>query len=29
MELRYNSLLKEQSKILAEAERAIDKRETI
>lgn len=29
MELRYNSLLKEQSKILAQAERAIDKRETI
>lgn len=29
MQLRYNSLLKEQSKILAEAERAIDKRETI
>jgi chromosome segregation ATPase len=29
MELRYASLLKEQSKILSEAERAIDKRETI
>lgn len=26
MELRYNSLLKEQSKIVAEAERAIDKK---
>lgn len=26
MELRYASLIKEQSKILAEAERAIDKR---
>lgn len=29
MELRYNSLLKEQSKIVAEAERAIDKKEQI
>ena len=29
MELRYSSLLKEQSKILAEAERAIDKKEQI
>ena len=29
MELRYNSLIKEQSKILAEAERAIDKKEQI
>ena len=29
MQLRYNSLLKEQSKILAEAERAIDKKEQI
>lgn len=29
MELRYASLIKEQAKILSEAERAIDKRETI
>jgi hypothetical protein len=29
MELRYNSLLKEQAKIVAEAERAIDKKEQI
>ena len=29
MELRYASLIKEQQKVLAEAERAIDKREII
>jgi coiled-coil domain-containing protein 40 len=29
MELRYNSLLKEQAKIVSEAERAIDKKEQI
>lgn len=29
MELRYASLIKEQSKIIAEAERAIDKKEQI
>ena len=29
MELRYNSLLKEQNKIIADAERAIDKKEQI
>ncbi len=29
MELRYNSLLKEQAKIVAQAERAIDKKQQI